>query len=362
MSYSRIIYGNLFPALFLMALLALDRYNHLFDKRQSRRFRVAILSTLFLLVAISADYLLMQLEPQVWVWVLRKFTSFVNFAVSPVIPLFLYLIFSRKKVSVWYYLPCAINGTLCVLSMFWKLVFEINSNNAYGRGPLFFFPFMTSVVYLLILIVQMGRFGRKNKSSERIFLFFVILGMIGGMTMEIVLRYSFLTIDFAAFSLVFYYLLINVNNASSDPLTGALNRAMYMKELSEIRNNERCTIALMDINGFKQINDQLGHDVGDKILIRFVQIMQAFMEKGSMFYRIGGDEFAVISKRWDEQTLGMRLDEAGIRTTLEQFDFSYGLARYQPGLDLDEVLVLADKNMYVDKNRRKAQGSSPSMT
>ncbi len=97
-------------------------------------------------------------------------------------------------------------------------------------------------------------------------------------------------------------------------LTGILYITMLIYRISVSRKKARparmFSIAMLDINNFKQINDVQGHAAGDQYLVNFVGILQEEMEKGTSLYRVGGDEFVVLSKKWDEGYLRQRLEHA----------------------------------------------------
>ena len=356
-----IIYSNMFPFFSLLALLVLMRRDQLFDKKQSKLFHLAIMINLMLLAVISLDYLFARdLAELQGAWIYRTITSCLNFTASPFIPLLLYIIFtdrnSQKELPrFWFYLPFLLNSLLCFASMFWQLVFHISPENTYGRGPFFFVPFLTGILYITMLIYRISVSRKKGKASENIFLLIVIAMLAFCMYLEIANRFFFLTWAGAAIYLVLYYLLININNSSRDPLTGAFNRAVYMKALSEIDRSISCTIAMLDINNFKQINDVQGHAAGDQYLVNFVGILQEEMEKGTSLYRVGGDEFVVLSKKWDEGYLRQRLEHAREQAQIHHLSFAYGTISYQPSDILDDVLILADQKMYRDKKQMKRQ-------
>lgn len=86
-----------------------------------------------------------------------------------------------------------------------------------------------------------------------------------------------------------------------DPLTGLVNRVLFLDrlehEISHARRSKQ-TIAVMflDLDGFKGVNDELGHEAGDKLLVEFARRVSALMRRSDTFARIGGDEFAVLLK------------------------------------------------------------------
>ena len=86
--------------------------------------------------------------------------------------------------------------------------------------------------------------------------------------------------------------------ARHDPLTGLPNRRFFVETLGEVllttNSDSRSAVLMLDLDGFKSINDAYGHAVGDQALIEFAQRISAVMRAGAVFVRIGGDEFAVI--------------------------------------------------------------------
>ena len=90
--------------------------------------------------------------------------------------------------------------------------------------------------------------------------------------------------------------------ARHDPLTGLANRRFFSEKLDEVlRNssaaNNRAAVLMLDLDGFKAINDVHGHAVGDKALIEFADRISNILPLGSVAARVGGDEFAVIVQK-----------------------------------------------------------------
>lgn len=87
---------------------------------------------------------------------------------------------------------------------------------------------------------------------------------------------------------------------NTDPMTGAGNRRAlddYLQQFTAVKRDDtvELSVLMMDIDHFKPINDSLGHIEGDKVLIQFVQTVQAQLESADRFYRYGGEEFTVIT-------------------------------------------------------------------
>ena len=88
----------------------------------------------------------------------------------------------------------------------------------------------------------------------------------------------------------------------TDPLTGLHNRAGFqsalMTALEEAARSEDagCVVFYVDLDGFKQINDTLGHDAGDQALVRVAALLRSAIRSGDAAARLGGDEFAIIAR------------------------------------------------------------------
>ena len=91
--------------------------------------------------------------------------------------------------------------------------------------------------------------------------------------------------------------------AKHDPLTKILNRAGYDATMEKI-DLSTCFLLLIDLDSFKEINDQYGHTIGDKVLIKVVDTMCRYF-KEDFVCRIGGDEFAVVITNADVNTVGV---------------------------------------------------------
>jgi diguanylate cyclase (GGDEF)-like protein/PAS domain S-box-containing protein len=82
--------------------------------------------------------------------------------------------------------------------------------------------------------------------------------------------------------------------ATTDPLTGLLNRRGLEQRLRALSPDCTCGVMLVDLDGFKQVNDQLGHDAGDAILVETGERLRAAVRHDDLVARLGGDEFAVV--------------------------------------------------------------------
>jgi len=143
-----------------------------------------------------------------------------------------------------------------------------------------------------------------------------------------------------------------------DVLTKLYNRSFYVDELNRLERKGPfpVTIAMIDLNGLKAANDQLGHAAGDALLRRAGEVLSKAVDKPSCAARIGGDEFALLMPGTEERDAKLVLES--IENLLEvnnQFytglplSFSMGLATSEPGERLESVVKRADLRMYEAK-------------
>jgi diguanylate cyclase (GGDEF)-like protein len=156
--------------------------------------------------------------------------------------------------------------------------------------------------------------------------------------------------------------------AETDALTGLANRKLLIARLNEALKNswqENMTPSLMfiDLDGFKQVNDQLGHGAGDGVLCDVAKILETSVRANDMAARFGGDEFVVLLIGATRRTLvetakrinkRMRLERIGTGSLRIQVTCSIGIAMApHDGDDATSLLKLADKAMYAAKRGGK---------
>lgn len=142
--------------------------------------------------------------------------------------------------------------------------------------------------------------------------------------------------------------------ARTDALSSALNRAAFDHDLSLWQaGGQTFTLAVIDLDGFKAINDARGHQAGDQVLQVFTDALINGVD-GGVTYRIGGDEFALLFPGEASEALVVRQVELAVLVVRQKlqlvFGASVGLAvSTEPG----EVTVQADLRMYGAKRRRQ---------
>src|SRR4051794_22592534 len=143
--------------------------------------------------------------------------------------------------------------------------------------------------------------------------------------------------------------------ASRDPLTDALNRRAFDVELERCRSG---ALLVMDLDGFKDINDAHGHHAGDELLRVVAGSISRRLRRGDVLGRLGGDEFAVLLPRCEMPEAARVAAELAALVAGQRFLFdgiergvtaSIGLARVDASVTPAEMLETADRAMYAAK-------------
>ena len=154
----------------------------------------------------------------------------------------------------------------------------------------------------------------------------------------------------------------------TDPLTGCRNRRFFDEIIGrELRRHERHGIPLsllfIDINRFKAVNDQLGHDVGDQVLQRVAAFLLANIREADYVFRWGGDEFLVLISCAEQEAKvrGSALQRAFMnapetRSLPAGVGLSIGCVEVRERVsNILSLVKIADERMYADKRRQKAE-------
>lgn len=157
------------------------------------------------------------------------------------------------------------------------------------------------------------------------------------------------------------------DDATHDPLTGVLNRRTLMESVTSTagiarRNGNPLSILMLDLDRFKQINDEHGHHMGDQVLVAVADVLKSSFRSNDLVFRYGGEEFLVILAGADEATAEscaercrQRIQGLNNFTGLE-VTVSCGIAQMEHiGLSGTELIERADKALWSAKESGRNQ-------
>jgi diguanylate cyclase (GGDEF)-like protein len=141
--------------------------------------------------------------------------------------------------------------------------------------------------------------------------------------------------------------------ADTDLLTGLLNRNGFLAAANREhaiaqRSGNPLTLALLDLDGFKQINDQRGHVAGDRVLADLGRVWRDCVRTGDILARHGGDEFVLLLPATTPEDAISVLDRLRVKEL--PVTWSVGIGEWLPGESLAECVARADSHLYSVKN------------
>lgn len=270
-----------------------------------------------------------------------------------------------KKHAIILLIPLAVCAFWVITTPFTGIVFTISENNLYARTG-FYFAIPTILIFIYVTCGTLNVYlNRKKVGKYMLFpaVYFVLpitVAMIGQM-----LHYG-ISLIFIGIAIAITGVYMSTQNESAyiDPLCGVYNRRYYNDYVRSFCNSnkkgESITGVLIDMDKFKQINDNFGHHAGDKALMVLGNVLREQMDEIGFAARYGGDEFILITK------LGREKAETAVNGIVKELEdinesgenvfklaFSYGIATLSAGGNEDDFLNAMDKCMYEMKKTHR---------
>ena len=256
---------------------------------------------------------------------------------------------------------CAAELALLVVNLFVPVVFSLDENNVYHRESLFWI-YMTAEGVLLLhgLLLYLGaRVRGRLLRFLPAWLFFIPICsamLIQSFVYGVSLLWSCVGISFCG--LVFC---LQQESIFLDKLTGVYNR-YYLDEMREIlrRRKARFAALMLDMNGFKAINDNYSHAEGDAALVAMANILMDAVQSAGAVTRFAGDEFVILLEKPGEGALEACRERirAGIERWNETSGKPYKLSASIGGSvfdartdDISDFVSVIDHRMYEEKER-----------
>ena len=272
-------------------------------------------------------------------------------------------------------LPIIINIGLSVSSFWNGFYFRINENNGYERGTLFYLPVLISCGYMLYILGIVMKYKREQnivgdsmqkELYTRLFVFPLISCL--GAILQTLMPGTAWIFPTSTLALLINYITVQNGYMARDHLTGLYNRGQletFMNyQLENIKKGQFFFLILIDLDKFKEINDNYGHVVGDDALVNAAKLLRRNCKRRSDYVaRLGGDEFVIIGQCEDLTTVDVIIErmhavvdefnEGGNRPYKLQFSAGYTIYDGNGYATLDTLISEADRKMYAIKKAKK---------
>ncbi|MBR3514730.1 MAG: diguanylate cyclase [Lachnospiraceae bacterium] len=370
---------NLFCVLLLVVLVLHCKVGMGISTTQ-RRFRRAAI-TLMVFYASDAIWYAMDCAaiPQIrWISILLKTVYFLSASVAG----YFWFIFmgtlsdaklmrSRKSILFSGSLVVA-HFLLAVINVFTGILFRIDENMMYSRGPVFGLQYLVIYAYLASAGFHALYMANRNYVERARYIVIATFPIIPAISALFQLFYWRVPYNCMAFTLSVLIMYLNElgDQVSREPLTGLANRKHFMHALEEgMKEHEedgKLYLFMIDMNRFKQINDTFGHVEGDKAILMTADALReacSELHRKIVIARYGGDEFALVAEleeageaeRLKEEIFSKLADQNAKILLSYKLSLCIGVARYtQEVKGIRSLIVEADTELYKEKEKAHA--------
>ena len=337
--------------MWMVLLFIFMKTNKIFVPRVRHCFYGAIVTVIALCIVDSISICYLSNDKPCFTQIMSMASGY---ALRPLVALFVYYIVMRRstKLHLLIWLPEIINVLVAFSALFVPLAFSYNDHNHYVRGPLGYTTHLTSLLYVIMIIIATMKKFREKDFSEFMLLGALALVMVSAVLLDMMLR-MWLTVPAISVGLSFYYLYFHSQAQMRDSLTNAYSRKRFYMDAEKYRNDINGLIGF-DLNDLKLLNDTQGHAVGDKALVTMSDIIQVHFPGRSKLYSTGGDEFVVLCRKTSAEAAERFIDDVKNAMSVTPFRCAAGLAYNHKNADIDTLYKAADEQMYKDKTRMKA--------
>lgn len=282
----------------------------------------------------------------------------INYGLAPLLP-YCIVLMNRKRWKRWErnaMIPAIVIILMALTSQFTKLLFYIDEANNYSRGSFYVVSLLVSLVYFVMLTVTSFQEYRDADFAEKVYLLAILTLALSGVLLQTVLvQISSMWTTTGICLLLYYTFGLELSN-KYDVLTGVRNRRAFDTHKENLFSGRNYSVLVFDINGLKPVNDNMGHEQGDKLIMGVADILTRSFYGVGKIYRIGGDEFCIICDENNEAKITAALVdmEQNIiktnRTGRDKFTISvsYGMEIHKSDdvRDYRQVFNTADEKMY----------------
>lgn len=300
-------FNYLFSSLISIAAMLLLFYmvslNNALSRRVKLFFRLAAIVIAVIVTSEIGTVLWEKADPSYRT--LHILANMIGFGLTPILPMLIGFALSPGRVRRLFlcWIPAAVNLIFALLSPWFNLIFSVDALNQYSRGSWFFVFVIAYVAGMLFQLWETLSVSKINQNQNRIALSLLFLFVLLGTAIQVFAPQYRITWLCVSFGVVLYYAHYCEMSQQLDVLTSLLNRRAYETKLNQVDGSQNTTILYFDVDNFKNINDDYGHSYGDFCLETTAACILAAFSKIGLCYRIGGDEFCVISRHTNKEPI-----------------------------------------------------------
>ncbi len=296
-------FAMLIGIIFMLVILGIDTT---LNKKEKTIFYISYaLSIINLFADITESCLGLGATYSIW----RVFCSATSYSIRPFL-VYLFILLGRhprenKTIKNLLFIPAVLNTLVCFSALFCNITFSYSVDNTFIRGPLSYFPMFTLIFYLLAIVIYEVKVSYGNNFFQIISVLSCVLICIIALIIQLKTGNATVGRIALVYSMMFYYMFMQLNQyrmlsdnekfkAEHDALTGLLNRLAFNQYIYKHTSSpSSMALIIIDIDSFKSVNDNYGHDVGDLALIKVAKMLKKTFRESDHVFRIGGDEFVI---------------------------------------------------------------------
>lgn len=265
-------------------------------------------------------------------------------------------------------LPVLIVIIMLVVNLFVKNIFFIDEFDLYHQGKMLFLYYVISYFYFIDVIVNFVTTWKKEKRSQQELKKLVILALLPLIALIVQILNHRTTLIGVGFTISVLMIFLDgvKSNSTIDELTGINNRRAFNISANKLfsDNNNVMFLMLADVNDFKKINDEYGHLMGDRALVDIAFVLKMAIKETKKNYflaRFGGDEFIIVGKYDNEDTIkelidSIKKEEGLINNSNKSYKITMSIGyaiKNNSHLSVDDLINEADATMYANKKQIK---------
>lgn len=346
-----------FPLLCIcIAMGVMCFFNYKNDKFISRN----IINILVLVILLAVDVALeTYAKTRTDLIVFATLMTFLGYVIRPVCLFFFIKLANKfKLLPDWvFYILFIINFFMYFPSLFinvegmkhFAFYYEVvGTGLEFHRGYVNFTSHIISGLLLLyVLVLSFKLISLKHIDDAIIILICAAFVIVAVVFESISLATNLLNVTIAI-STIFYFMFLSRDNNRRDVMTGLFNRKTYYSDIAKM-DKKVIGIIQIDMNCLKKLNDEYGHQAGDKAITFIAQTIMECQRRDMYSYRMGGDEFLILSLTSKEEDFEHVISLIKEKIEANQYFCSFGFAYKKDNETFDELLKKSEELMYVDK-------------